>query len=43
MSPVSGAGSAMSVQQIIDLRNQIINRSDALQGIHAPEAAAAGT
>ena len=42
MSPVSGAGSAMSVQQIIDLRNQIINRSDALQGIHAPDAAAAG-
>ncbi len=41
MSPISGAGSAISVQQIIDLRNQIINRSDALQNIHAPEADAA--
>lgn len=33
-------GSAMSIQQIIDLRSQIINRSDALQNIHAPDAAA---
>ena len=42
MSPIGGTGAAMSVQQIIDLRNQIIDRSDALQGIHAPESIASG-
>ena len=40
MSPVSGAG---GIQQIIALRQQIIDRSQLLQQLHAPAAAAQPT
>lgn len=41
MSPVGSVGPNMSVQQIMALRSQIIDRSNTLQGVHAPEAAGA--
>ncbi|WP_230281151.1 flagellar hook-basal body complex protein FliE [Croceicoccus sp. Ery15] len=37
----AGTAPAMNVQQIIDLRNRIIERNDALQTIHASETARA--
>lgn len=45
LNPLGTAGTApaMNVQQIIDLRNRIIERNDALQTIHAPETARAAT
>lgn len=38
MNPVSGAGNAAGVQQIIAMRQQIIDRSQLLQQLHAPQA-----
>jgi flagellar hook-basal body complex protein FliE len=44
MSPVNGAGpgsgNAAGIQQIIALRQQIIDKSSLLQQLHAPQAAA---
>lgn len=39
MSTISGAGNAAGVQQIIALRQQIIDKSTLLQQLHAPQAA----
>ena len=39
MNPVGGAGGAASIQQIIALRQQIIDRSQVLQQLHAPQKA----
>jgi flagellar hook-basal body complex protein FliE len=45
MNPLSGAGNAAGIQQIIALRQQIIDKSQLLQQLHAPQSAApaAGT
>jgi flagellar hook-basal body complex protein FliE len=40
MNPVNGAGNAAGVQQIIALRQQIIDKSSLLQQLHAPQAGA---
>lgn len=40
MNPVNGAGNAAGIQQIIQLRQQIIDRSQLLQQLHAPQAGA---
>lgn len=37
MNPVNGAGNAAGIQQIIQLRQQIIDRSQLLQQLHAPQ------
>ena len=39
MNPVGGAGGAANIQQIIALRQQIIDRSQVLQQLHAPQKA----
>jgi flagellar hook-basal body complex protein FliE len=39
MNPVNGAGNAAGIQQIIALRQQIIDKSQLLQQLHAPQAA----
>ena len=39
MNPVSGPGNAAGIQNIIALRQQIIDRSQLLQQLHAPAAA----
>jgi flagellar hook-basal body complex protein FliE len=36
MNPINGAGNAAGVQQIIALRQQIIDKSQLLQQLHAP-------
>ena len=41
MSGIGGIGGAGGVQQIIALRQQIIDRSQLLQHLHAPDAASA--
>lgn len=41
MNPVSGAGNAAGIQQIIALRQQIIDKSQLLQQLHGPQGAAA--
>lgn len=41
MNPVGGAGNAAGIQQIIALRQQIIDRSQILQQLHGPQGAAA--
>jgi len=38
MNPVNGAGNAAGIQQIIALRQQIIDKSQLLQQLHAPQA-----
>ncbi len=43
MNPLSGAGNAAGVQQIIAMRQQIIDRSQILQQLHGPQGAAAPT
>lgn len=40
MNPLSGAGNAAGIQQIIALRQQIIDKSQLLQQLHAPQAGA---
>jgi flagellar hook-basal body complex protein FliE len=40
MNPVSGAGNAAGIQQIIAMRQQIIDKSTLLQQLHAPQATA---
>lgn len=40
MSGISGIGSASSIQQIIALRQQLVERSEVLQQIHGPAPAA---
>src|SRR3712207_3524260 len=40
MNPLSGAGNAAGVQQIIAMRQQIIDRSQLLQQLHAPQTGA---
>jgi flagellar hook-basal body complex protein FliE len=37
MNPVNGAGNAAGIQQIIALRQQIIDKSQLLQQLHAPQ------
>ena len=37
MNPISGGSGAAGIQQIIALRQQIIDRSQILQEIHAPQ------
>jgi flagellar hook-basal body complex protein FliE len=37
MNPVTGAGNAAGVQQIIAMRQQIIDKSTLLQQLHAPQ------
>lgn len=37
MNPVGGAGGAASIQQIIALRQQIIDRSQVLQDLHSTQ------
>lgn len=39
MNPVSGAGNAAGIQQIIALRQQIIDKSSLLQQLHGPQGA----
>ena len=39
MNPVSGAGNAAGIQQIIALRQQIIDKSQLLQQLHGPQGA----
>jgi flagellar hook-basal body complex protein FliE len=39
MNPVSAGGNAAGVQQIIALRQQIIDRSQLLQQLHGPQSA----
>lgn len=41
MNPLGGAGNAAGIQQIIALRQQIIDKSQLLQQLHAPQAAGA--
>lgn len=41
MSGVGGIGGAAGLQQILAMRQQIVDRSNLLQQIHAPDAAAA--
>jgi flagellar hook-basal body complex protein FliE len=41
MNPVGGAGNAAGIQQIIALRQQLIDKSQLLQQLHAPQAGAA--
>jgi flagellar hook-basal body complex protein FliE len=41
MNPISGTGNAAGIQQIIALRQQIIDKSQLLQQLHAPQAGAA--
>ncbi len=43
MNPVGGPGGAAGVQQIIALRQQIIDRSQLLQQLHAPQPTAPAT
>jgi flagellar hook-basal body complex protein FliE len=38
MNPVGGAGNAAGIQQIIALRQQIIDKSQLLQQLHGPQA-----
>lgn len=40
MNPVNGAGNAAGIQQIIALRQQIIDKSQLLQQLHGPQAGA---
>jgi flagellar hook-basal body complex protein FliE len=40
MNPVTGAGNAAGIQQIIALRQQIIDKSALLQQLHGPQATA---
>lgn len=37
MNPVNGTGNAAGIQQIVQLRQQIIDRSQLLQQLHAPQ------
>ncbi len=37
MNPVTGAGNAAGIQQIIALRQQIIDKSSLLQQLHGPQ------
>jgi flagellar hook-basal body complex protein FliE len=37
MNPVNGAGNAAGIQQIIALRQQIIDKSQLLQQLHGPQ------
>jgi flagellar hook-basal body complex protein FliE len=37
MNPVNGAGNAAGIQQIIALRQQIIDKSSILQQLHGPQ------
>ena len=39
MNPLSGAGNAAGVQQIIAMRQQIIDKSTILQQLHGPQGA----
>lgn len=39
MNPVNGAGNAAGIQQIIALRQQIIDKSTILQQLHGPQGA----
>lgn len=41
MNPVNGAGNAAGIQQIIALRQQIIDKSSLLQQLHGPQGAQA--
>ena len=41
MNPISGAGNAAGVQQIIAMRQQIIDKSSLLQSLHGPQGATA--
>jgi flagellar hook-basal body complex protein FliE len=41
MNPINGAGNAAGIQQIIALRQQIIDRSQILQQLHGPQGAGA--
>lgn len=41
MSALNGVGATMSIQQIMDMRDNIINRSNALQDIHGLQGASA--
>jgi flagellar hook-basal body complex protein FliE len=41
MNPVSGAGNAAGIQQIIAMRQQIIDKSQLLQQLHGSQGAAA--
>lgn len=43
MNPVGAGGGAASIQQIIALRQQIIDRNQLLQQLHAPQAAPQAT
>lgn len=43
MNPVSGAGNAAGVQQIIAMRQQIIDKSSLLQSLHGPQGTSAPT
>ncbi|MCB2075562.1 MAG: flagellar hook-basal body complex protein FliE [Novosphingobium sp.] len=43
MNPVGGAGGAANIQQIIALRQQIIDKSQLLQQLHAPQTNAPAT
>jgi len=43
MNPVGGSSGAASIQQIIALRQQIIDRSQLLQQLHAPQTNAPAT
>ena len=43
MSGVGGIGGAAGLQQILAMRQQIVDRSNLLQQIHAPDPAAPGT
>jgi flagellar hook-basal body complex protein FliE len=43
MNPVSGAGNAAGIQQIIALRQQIIDKSQLLQQLHAPQSGTQAT
>ena len=43
MNPINGSTGAAGIQQIIALRQQIIDRSQLLQQLHAPEAGQVGT
>ncbi len=38
MNPIGGAGNAAGVQQIIAMRQQIIDKSSLLQSLHGPQA-----
>ena len=40
MNPITGGTGAAGIQQIIELRQQIIDRSQLLQQIHAPQTGA---